>query len=298
MAVLLTGSSGLLGTALTPLLTTAGHTVIPLRRRSSTPAPGEAVWDAAAGTIDLTQSGPLSAVVHLAGESVGQRWSAASKRRMWDSRCRGTELLCAALNRMAEPPHTLVCASATGFYGDRGEEWLEERSAAGTGFLADLTTAWEKASAQAIARGIRVVHLRFGIVLAPRGGALARMLPIFRAGLGGRLGNGRQYWSWVSLEDSLRAVLHVLSERSLDGPVNVTSPCPVTNAEFTRVLGQALHRPAVLATPRFLVELAFGEMGREALLSSARVRPARLVAAGFSFRQAELGEALRSSVGR
>jgi uncharacterized protein len=297
MTVLLTGSSGLLGSALTPLLSAAGQRVVPLRRRASAPAAGAAVWDPGAGGIDLSLTGPLDAVVHLAGETIAQRWSETAKRRMWESRCRGTELLCAALARHASPPATLVCASATGYYGDRGEEWVEETSAPGSGFLADLTQAWENAAAAARDRGIRVVHLRFGIVLAREGGALARMWPVFRAGLGGKLGSGRQYWSWIALEDALRCVLHGLACPALQGPVNAVSPHPVTNAEFTRLLAGALARPAFMTVPRLALELLFGEMARQALLASCRVKPARLVETGFTFRHPELGAALRSLLG-
>jgi uncharacterized protein (TIGR01777 family) len=194
---------------------------------------------------------------------------------------------------MALPPRALICASATGFYGDRGDEVLDERSESGTGFLAGVCQAWEAATEPARQRGIRVVHMRLGIVLARHGGALAKMLPAFRLGLGGRLGSGWQYWSWIALEDLARIAELALHNDRLSGPVNAVSPQTITNSEFTRTLGQVLRRPAVLPVPAFAVSLFFGEMGREALLASARVRPARLLESGFAFRFAELGVALR-----
>lgn len=220
------------------------------------------------------------------------------KRRIRDSRVSGTRLLSEALAKLPTPPKVLVCASATGFYGDRGEEWLDERSAPGRGFLAEVCQEWEAAAKPARERGIRVVPLRIGIVLTPKGGALARMLPPFRFGLGGRLGDGRAYWSWVTLDDLLEAIQRALADTSLQGPVNVVSPNPVTNAEFTRILGRVLKRPTILPVPRFAVESIFGEMGREAILASFRVKPAKLIESGFRFRFPDLESALRHLLGR
>ncbi len=291
--ILVTGASGLVGSAVVAALESEGHRVTRLRRDGG----AGPTWNPAAHTIDLTPAPPLDAVIHLAGESVGARWTAGRKRRIRESRIGGTRLLCEALGRLPVPPRVLVCASATGFYGDRAEEWLDETSPSGAGFLAGICRDWEAATAPAEAAGIRVVPLRFGIVLAGQGGALEKMLPPFRLGLGGQLGAGRQYWSWITLEDVVRAVNYALNNPDLHGPVNVTSPNPVTNREFTAALGRVLRRPVFLAVPRFAVSLLFGEMGREALLASARVRPARLLASGFQFRCPDLELALRSALG-
>jgi len=256
-----------------------------------------ATWNPAAGQIDLGSAGDIDAVIHLAGETIAQRWSSEAKRRIRDSRVEGTRLLSEALAKMPAPPKVLICASATGFYGDRGEEWLDEKSTSGRGFLPEVCQEWESAANPARARGIRVVHLRLGIVLTPKGGALARMLPPFRSGIGGRLGDGRSYWSWIALDDLLEAIQRALADASLQGPVNVVSPNPVTNAEFTKTLGRVLNRPRILPVPRFAVELLFGEMGREAILSSFRVKPTKLIESGFRFRFPDLESALRHLLG-
>ena len=297
LRIAITGASGLIGTSLTSLLRAAGHAAIPLVRRA--PAHGEIGWDPAAGRIDSAALEGLDAVVHLAGESIGdRRWTAAQKRRILESRTQGTGLLAGALARLTRPPAVLVSASAIGFYGDRGDERLDERSSAGEGFLPLVTRAWEAATAPAEAAGIRVVRTRFGIVLSADGGALARMLPPFRAGLGGRLGGGDQYMSPVSLDDLVAAVHHCLLRGELRGPVNVTCPEPVTNRVFTRTLGAALHRPAVFAVPRFALRLAMGEMVDELLFASARVEPAALLASGYRFRHPTVESALRHVLAR
>ena len=254
-------------------------------------------WNPASGLIRLEAAGPLDAVIHLAGENIAQRWIAAAKARIRRSRVDATRVLCEALARLPQPPRALVCASATGYYGDRGDELLVEESARGNGFLAEVCQAWEAAAEPARLCGIRVVHLRFGIVLACHGGALANMLPAFRLGLGGRLGTGRQFWSWVCLEDLLSVIELALGENSLSGAVNAVSPAAVTNAQFTRTLARAVRRPALLPMPAIVVKLLFGEMGREALLASARVRPARLIEYGFAFRFPELEAALSHTLG-
>jgi uncharacterized protein (TIGR01777 family) len=296
--ILVTGASGLVGSALFPLLETSGHRVIKLVRTSTSTSLAAATWNPNAGQINLSRAGNLDAVVHLAGETIAQRWTPGAMRRIRDSRVEGTRLLSEALATMPTPPRVLVCASATGFYGDRGEEWLDEKSGAGRGFLADVCQEWERAADPVRERGIRVVHLRIGIVLTPKGGALARMLPPFRFGLGGPIADGRAYWSWIALDDLLEVIQRALADAALQGPVNVVSPNPVTNAEFTRILGRVLKRPAILPVPRFAVELFFGEMGREAILSSFRVKPSKLMEAGFHFRFPELGPALRHLLGR
>jgi hypothetical protein len=293
MNLLVTGASGFIGATLVSRLANAGHRVLPLRRALATASEAGPTWNPPAGQIHLEPAGQLDAVIHLAGETIAQRWTPAAKARIRASRVDATRLLCEALARLPQPPRVLDCASATGFYGDRGDEVLDERSAAGTGFLADVCQAWEAAADAARQRGIRVVHLRLGIVLARHGGALAKMLSAFRLGLGGRLGTGRQYWSWIALEDLLRAVERALEDDRLSGPANAVSPAAVTNAEFTAALARTLHRPAFLPVPAFAVRLLFGEMGREALLASARVRPARLAEGGFEFRCSTLDEAFR-----
>lgn len=291
MNILVTGASGFIGSALMARLENSGHRVMPLRRAAAGSVSGP-TWDPDAGQVGLGAAGALDAVVHLAGETIAQRWTRAAKERIRASRVDATRLLCEALARLPHPPRVLVCASATGFYGDRGEAGPDERSDPGKGFLPEVCQAWEAAAEPARQRGIRVVHLRLGIVLARHGGALAKMLPAFRLGLGGRLGTGRQYWSWIALEDLLRVVELALRDERLSGPVNAVSPGPVTNAEFTKALARALRRPACLPVPAFAVNCLFGEMGREALLASARVRPARLLECGFEFRFPELAVAL------
>jgi len=291
MNVLVTGASGFIGTALISRLTKNGHHVVPLRRVPAVGSEAGPTWNPQAGQIDLEPAGGLDAVVHLAGENIARRWTAATKRRIRASRVDATRLLCEALARLPQPPQVLVCASATGFYGDRGDEVLDETNAAGTGFLAEVCQAWEGAAEPARQCGIRVVHLRFGIVLAGYDGALVKMLPAFRLGLGGRLGTGRQYWSWISLEDLLRVVELALRDDRLRGAVNAVTPKPETNADFTRALARALRRPAFLPVPAFAVNLLFGDMGREALLASARVRPARLLESGFEYRFPQLDAA-------
>lgn len=287
MNILLTGASGFSGSALISRLSKNGHRVVALRRASAAAAAGP-TWNPQAGLVHLEPAGALDAVVHLAGESIAQRWSPAAKARIRASRVDATRLLCEAMARLPQPPRVLVCASATGFYGDRGEEVLDEKSAPGAGFLPEVCQAWEAAAGAARQRGIRVVHLRLGIVLARHGGALAKMLPVFRLVLGGPLGTGRQFWSWIALEDLLRVVELALQDDRLSGAVNAVSPEPVTNVRFTEALARALRRPAFLPLPAFAVKLIFGEMGRAALLASARVRPVRLLESGFEFRFPQL----------
>lgn len=292
MRILLTGASGFIGSALTTFLAGAGHEIVALKRTTGPSEPGIPSWDPATGRISLADAGTCEAVIHLAGENIAQRWTPAAKARIRDSRIKSTRLLIEALVRVSQPPKIFVCASATGYYGNRGSELLDERSAGGEGFLAGICRDWEAATLPAAQAGMRVVNLRLGIVLDPRGGALEKMLPPFRAGLGGKLGDGRQYWSWITLDDLLAAVLHILRDHRVSGPVNAVSPSPVTNAEFTRALGEALHRPTMLSVPGFVLKLLLGEMAEGALLASCRVRPLRLEETGFVFRAPELGEAL------
>lgn len=278
MRIGITGSSGLVGSALMPLLIAAGHQVTPLRRADGSFSPVS----------------PFDAVVHLAGEPIAPgRWTPAKKHRIRNSRVEGTLALCQALARLDCPPQTLVCASAVGLYGSRGDEPLNEQSGPGNGFLPEVVQAWEQAARPAIERGIRVVFLRFGMILSPRGGALASMLAPFRCGLGGRIGTGRQFWSWLTLDDALGAICHALTTDSLAGPVNVVAPEPVTNAEFTAALGRALGRPALAHIPAWTARLMFGQMADELLLASASVVPRRLLETGYVFQYPELYDALR-----
>jgi hypothetical protein len=300
MRIAVSGSTGLVGSEMVAVLSAGGHEVVRLVRR--VPSPGEMVvrWDPEAGVIDAGGLEGCDAVVHLAGENVGAgRWTAARKAAIRDSRVRGTRILCDALAGLARPPKTLVCASAVGYYGDRGEELLTEESPHGAGFLAEVCREWEAASAPAARKGIRVVALRIGMVLSVKGGALARMLPLFRAGLGGVIGGGRQYISWVALDDLPGIVLHALQCGGLSGPVNAVAPRPVTNREFTEALGRALSRPTLLPVPAFALRLAVGgEMADALLLASARGIPRRLKETGYHFRYPEIGGALRHLLGK
>ncbi len=286
MKIAVSGSSGLVGSALTPFLTTGGHQVRPIRRCSAT----ECFWEETELDAD--------AVVHLAGENISGRWTPDKKRRIRSSRVEGARALCQWISKQKCPPKVLVCASASGYYGHRNQELLDEQSSPGESFLAETTQAWEKAAAEIQEQGIRLVLLRFGIILSPRGGALARMLPPFRCGLGGRVGDGRQYWSWISIDDVLGAIYQALMTEALTGPVNAVAPQPVTNAEFAAILGEVLHRPAVFPLPAAAVKAVFGEMGNELLLSSARVVPKQLLASGYRFRHPGLAAALRHLLGR
>ncbi len=304
MQVLVSGSGGLVGTALRPALETAGHQVVLLLRRgrgpggppasgAGGPAGSSASWDLPSGSIDAAALEGLDAVVHLAGETIAQRWTEARKRRIRDSRVAGTGLLAGALARLSRRPAVMVCASAIGYYGDRGEEILTERSASGTGFLPEVCRAWEAAALPAAEAGIRVVHLRFGVVLSAGGGALARMLPPFRLGAGGVLGDGSQFMSWIALDDAVAAILHGLGRTDLAGAANAVSPRPVSNREFTKTLGRVLSRPTLFPMPAFVARALFGEMADALLLSSARVEPARLLETGFRFAHSDLEAALR-----
>ncbi len=284
----------MLGSALQHALVARHLRVLKLVRQAAA-LPGELRWDpAAAKPISSPEAlEGLWAAIHLSGASVAaHRWTAAYRREMTASRVGTTHALACALARLQRPPQTLLVASAVGIYGHRGDELLDEASAPGSGFLADLCRQWEAAAQPAVEAGIRVVHLRFGVVLGPGPGALARMAPLFRLGLGGRLGSGRQWMSWISLADAIAAMYFIVSNRSLAGPVNLTAPRPSTNAEFTHALGQVLHRPVLLPVPAFALRLALGQMADEALLASARVFPAKLLAAGFRFAHPIVDEAL------
>jgi hypothetical protein len=301
--ILLTGSSGLIGTALVDRLSTSHHAVTRLVRGAPAPGPGPGTvavgWDPVRGTIDvagLDRAGPFDGVVHLAGAGIGaKRWSAERKAAVVDSRIESTRLLVDTLDRLSARPPVLVSASAIGWYGDRGDEVLTEASAPGTGFLAELCRGWEAAAEPAGRLGMRTVLLRTGIVMSGTGGALGRQLPLFRLGLGGRMGGGKQYRSWISLEDEIGVILHCLKDDGLRGPVNATAPEPATDAELARSLGAVLHRPSVVAVPAAALRLALGrEMAEELVLGGQRVLPTALQSRGYHFTHPGLDDALRS----
>lgn len=298
MDIVVSGSHGLIGSALLPALARAGHRARRLVR--SRPGPDDVSWDPMAGTIDAGRLEGVDGVVHLAGVGIGdKRWTTAQKARILDSRVKGTTLLATTLARLPHPPRVLVSASAVGYYGDRGDEVLTEESPAGEGFLARLVQAWEEAAAPAAEAGVRVVNTRNGIVQSPAGGALKKQLPLFRLGLGGPLGSGRQWVSWITIDDEVAAILHALATDSLHGPVNLTAPQPVSSRDLARAVGRALHRPAVLPVPRAALALVLGrEMTTEMLVASQRVVPSRLEASGFRFRHPEVGAAMEALLGR
>ncbi|MEV5752948.1 TIGR01777 family oxidoreductase [Actinoallomurus sp. NPDC052308] len=290
MQIAITGSTGLIGSALVRALRDEGLTVLRLVRRRPT-ADDEVHWDPF-GEVDIASLEGVDAVVHLAGAGIGdRRWTECYKQEIRDSRVEGTRTLCRALAAMDDRPSVLVSSSAAGYYGDTGGRTVDEDSPSGEGFLAGICRDWEAATAPAAEAGIRVVIPRTGIVLAREGGVLGRTLPLFRAGLGGRLGNGRQWMSWISLADAI-AALRLLIDGPLEGPVNLTAPEPVTNAAYTSALGRALHRPTVFAAPPFALRLALGGLADEGVLVSQRILPARLTAAGFGFRHPDLSSAL------
>lgn len=301
--VAISGMSGMIGAELGRLLSTGGHVPLALVRPGSDPpeaAHGVVSWDPAAGVVDAAGLEGLDAVVHLAGEPIaGGRWTPEKKRRILDSRVQGTRLLAETLAGLEAPPRVLVCASAIGVYGDRGDAKLDESAGPGAGFLAEVVEKWEAAADPARAAGIRVVHLRLGLVLWPAGGALERLRLPMCLGLGGRLGSGRQIWSWVTLDDVLGAVLHAMATARLEGPVNVTAPNPVRNREFTEVLARVMNRPAAIPAPEFALRAALGrEMADELLLASAHVGPDALERTGYEFTDPVLEPALRHQLGR
>ncbi len=291
LRILVSGASGPIGAALLPSLKATGATVTRLVRNSAT-NPDEIAWDPARPLLPDSVSG-FDAVIHLAGESIVGRWTEARKRRIRESRSQGTGHLAQAVAKAPQPPRVFISASAVGFYGNRGDEILREDSPSGEGFAAEICRQWEAAAQPAAKAGIRTAQMRFGVVMSAEGGALPKMLPPFRLGLGGRLGNGRQWWPWVSVRDVVGAIQHVLNHESLTGPVNTVAPNPVTNAEFTSILASVLKRPAIFPMPAFAVRLVFGEMGEELFLGSQRVQPAKLVATGYQFQHPDLKNALK-----
>ena len=292
MKILVSGSSGLIGSALVALLIENRHEVVRLARKKG--VAGAAFWDPATGFIDAASLEGMDAVVHLAGENIAaRRWTRAQKARILESRTAGTTLLAGALAKLARKPQVMVTASAIGYYGDRRDEILREHSPPGDGFLPEVCSQWE-ASADAAARsGIRVVHPRLGIVLARQGGALPKMVLPFRLGVGGKIGDGRQFMSWIALDDVARVFLYCMENSAMRGPVNAVAPVPVRNEEFTGIVGRVLHRPTLFRLPAFAARIVLGEMADELLLASARVEPAKLLTAGFRFRRENLEETLR-----
>ena len=288
----MSGASGLVGRSLQPSLREWGYEVVPLVRRAA--GPGEIAWDTREGVLDIRSLEGFDAVIHLAGESIAaKRWRRAVKTGIRESRVRGTRLLCEGLAALERPPEVLLAASAIGFYGDGLEAALDEGSPQGKGFLAEVCADWEGATAPAKAAGVRVVNLRIGVVLTPKGGALAKMLTPFKLGLGGPIGTGRQYVSWIALGDLLGALGHCLREGSLSGPVNATAPGNLPQHDFARTLAHVLHRPAFVPMPGPVVRLLMGKMGQALLLEGARVQPSKLLHSGFTFSFPTLEGALR-----
>lgn len=295
MKVAITGASGLIGSALVPHLRNRGDEVLRLVRRSAT-APDEVTWDPAAGTVDLAGLEGIDAVVHLAGAGVGDhRWTDSYKKTILDSRVDGTHTIVKAMTSLDKRPAALVAGSAIGWYGDTGDRAVDETAPAGTGFLADVVRAWEAAADPAREAGIRVTHARTGLVVAKEGGAWAKLFPIFKLGLGGKLGSGRQYWSWISLRDEISALTYLLDNAAMSGPVNLTGPSPATNTEVTKAMGAVLGRPTLFAVPAVALKTVLGEFSTE-ILSSARVIPEVLESSGFTWQDTNVESAIRAAL--
>lgn len=295
MKIAVTGASGLIGTALVPHLRAAGHEVVRLVRRAAS-APDEVSWDPAAGTIDVAGLQGVGAFITLAGAGVGDhRWTEDYKREILNSRIDSTHTIVHAIRQMDVKPSVLVAGSAIGWYGDTGDRVVDESDPAGTGFLADVVRAWEAAADPVEELGVRVVHARTGLVVAKEGGAWARMFPLFKAGLGGKLGSGRQWWSWISLRDEVRALQFCMDTESLRGPANLTAPNPATNAEVTAAMGRVLGRPTLLPAPAFALKAVLGEFSSE-VLGSARVVPSVLENAGFIWEDPTIESAIRAAL--
>ncbi len=293
LTVAMTGASGLVGTELSALLKSLGHSVAPITRKSSGSNGDAIVWDPARGVLNPRQLESVNAIVHLAGENIAAgRWTAALKERIRKSRVEGTRALVQSLAGLQHRPQTLVCASAIGYYGDRGDEVLTESSAAGSGFLAEVCSAWESEAMAAAALGMRVVCMRLGVVLSPKGGALSKMLLPFKLGVGGVIGSGKQFWSWIGLNDLVRAIAFCIENENIRGPVNAVSPQALNNYDFTKTVGKVLHRPTIFPMPAFVAKIVLGEMAEALLLSSARVVPENLQAHGFQFAQPDLKSCL------
>lgn len=295
--IAVSGASGLIGSNLVPYLRDRGHTVLALVRREAVDPETEITFKPDEGTIDSRRLEEIDVVIHLAGENIGSgRWTEDKKRRLTESRVKGTRLISETLASLDNGPKLLLAASATGYYGDTGDDIIDEDSPGGDLFLSHLCRQWEEATRPAQDAGIRVVNFRLGVVLTEQGGALAKMLPVFRLGLGGKIGSGQQYMSWISLDDVRRGIDHLITVDNLSGPVNFVSPLPVTNAEFTKTLGAILHRPILFTVPAFALRLIFGQMAEETLLLSCRVVPKRLAESGFVFSNQNLAGTLRDEL--
>src|SRR2546421_1037297 len=299
MKILVTGSTGLIGSALIPSLKSKGHQVVRLVRSTPNDSATESYWNPEKGTLNGDEHEGIDAAVHLAGENLAEgRWTDEKKRRIRESRVKGTRLLSETLGKLTRKPEVLVSASAVGFYGNRGDEILTEQSSSGSDFLAEVCREWEIATQPAAQAGVRVVNLRFGVILSNEGGALKKMLFPFKMGVGGKLGSGQQYISWIAIDDAIGAIEFALENNSLRGPVNVVAPNAATNYEFTKALGSALSRPTIFPVPAFAARLVFGEMADATLLSSQRVEPVRLKEAGYVFKYPELKGALTHVLGK
>jgi hypothetical protein len=295
MKVLISGGSGLVGSALTKSLRADGHSVFHFVRPGGTPAPGDVQWDPSRATVDVPALEGFDAIIHLSGASISDgRWTDNRKQQIRSSRVDSTRVLVDSLERLKQPPRAFVCASAIGYYGNRGDELLTESSGYGNDFLALVCRAWEGEAARAATQGIRTVMARFGVVLATQGGALPRMLTPFKLGVGGRLGSGKQWMSWIALDDVIQILRAAITDEKMHGSVNVVAPQPVQNAEFTRVLANVLHRPAIFPAPAIALRLALGQMADALLLSSQRVQPEKLLASDYKFRYENLEPALQA----
>ena len=300
LRIAVTGSTGLVGSALVPYLQTRGHTVSRVLRRAPAPGSADIQWDPARGLLDADDLEGFDAIIHLAGEPVAERWTAANKAKIRDSRVRGTALLAEKIASLSKKPSVLLSGSAIGIYGSRGDEWLDESSAvASDDFLSRVAQEWEAAAQPAVRAGVRVVHPRLGIVLSPAGGALERLLTVFRLGAGGKVGSGKQWLSWIARDDAIAALLFLLKDDDIRGPVNVVAPNPETNAQFSKTLGHVIGRPSLASVPAMAVRLMLGaEMANATVLASQRVRPKALDEFGFRFRFPHLEEALRHELAK
>ena len=300
LTILLSGASGLIGSTLIPFLTTGGHNVLKLVRRPPDKDKNEIYWDPASGKLDLNAIAPIDIVIHLSGENIGEgRWTKEKKKRIINSRVKSTRLIAETISKMETPPKAFLCASAIGYYGNRGNTVLTEADKPGDDFISDVCRMWEKSADAAAQTGIRTVFLRFGIVLSPQGGALGKLLLPFQLGMGGKISSGRQFMSWIGIDDAVGAIHHTIFNDQITGPVNLVSPHPSTNKEFTRILSNVLSRPSCFTIPKKAIEIAFGkEMGRETILSSTRVKPAVLEKVGYQFRHPGLASALAHLLGK
>ncbi len=299
LRILISGASGLLGSTLIPFLTTGGHHVMQLVRRPPNKKRGEIQWDPANGRLDLDNAGPIDAVIHLSGENIGEgHWTREKKKRIIDSRVQSTRLISETISKMKSPPRVFLSASAIGYYGHRENILLDESDKPGKDFISEVCHMWETSTDAAVQAGIRTTSLRIGIVLSPQGGALGKLLLPFQMGIGGKISTGKQYMSWIGIDDAVGAIYHVLFEEKISGPVNLVVPSPATNKEFTHVLAKVLSRPACFTVPALAVNTFFGEMGRETILSSTRVKPGVLSETGYSFRHPDLEGALRHLLGK